>query len=125
MRQHPASRQDKIEGCSTCDAQAGDDDDSGTLDRRQWAPDLPVAVLRREQGRRVRGSGDDGVAVRGVRREGSAQGGLCGAVFVSGTRSVAITAATLLTIASGVDAQDTTQAYPWRLSYFPYVTASP
>ena len=44
---------------------------------------------------------------------------------MSGTRSVAIAAATLLTIASGVDAQDTTQAYPWRLSYFPYVTASP
>lgn len=27
--------------------------------------------------------------------------------------------------ASAVAAQDTTQAYPWRLSYFPYVTASP
>lgn len=44
---------------------------------------------------------------------------------MSGPRSVAIAAATLLIIASGVDAQDTTQAYPWRLSYFPYVTAEP
>jgi hypothetical protein len=44
---------------------------------------------------------------------------------LSGPRSVAIAAATLLIIASGVDAQDTTQAYPWRLSYFPYVTAEP
>ena len=26
---------------------------------------------------------------------------------------------------SGAVAQDTTQAYPWRMSYFPYVTASP
>jgi hypothetical protein len=35
------------------------------------------------------------------------------------------TVAALSVVASAVAAQDTTQAYPWRLSYFPYVTASP
>jgi hypothetical protein len=38
---------------------------------------------------------------------------------------MALTAALLATMAGAVSAQDTTQAYPWRLSYFPYVTASP
>ena len=42
-----------------------------------------------------------------------------------GVRLVALTAAGLAIAASAVAAQDTTQAYPWRLSYFPYVTASP
>ena len=39
------------EGCRTRHTQAGDDDDPGALDRRQRAADLPVAVLRGEQGR--------------------------------------------------------------------------
>jgi hypothetical protein len=48
-----------------------------------------------------------------------------GAVFLRSVRLVALTAAALSIVASGVHAQGTTQAYPWRLSYFPYVTASP
>ncbi|MES1260077.1 MAG: hypothetical protein ABUL71_05725 [Gemmatimonadota bacterium] len=32
---------------------------------------------------------------------------------------------TLLLLPGALAAQDTTQAYPWRLSYFPYLTASP
>ena len=31
----------------------------------------------------------------------------------------------MLSVASAAGAQDTTHAYPWRLSYFPYLTASP
>lgn len=48
-----------------------------------------------------------------------------GAVFLRGVRFVALAAAVLAITASAAAAQDTTQAYPWRLSYFPYVTASP
>ena len=36
-----------------------------------------------------------------------------------------LTLALALTLAAPVQAQDTSQAYPWRLSYFPYITASP
>jgi hypothetical protein len=32
---------------------------------------------------------------------------------------------TMLVLPLAASAQDTTQAYPWRLSYFPYLTASP
>ena len=48
-----------------------------------------------------------------------------GAVFLRVVRLVALAAAALSIVASSAAAQDTTQAYPWRLSYFPYVTASP
>jgi hypothetical protein len=48
-----------------------------------------------------------------------------GAVFLRAVRLVALAAAALAGVASTVSAQATTQAYPWRLSYFPYVTASP
>ncbi len=40
-------------------------------------------------------------------------------------RSGAILAAAWLVAVAPIGAQDTTQAYPWRQSHFPYVTASP
>ncbi|MGH7522716.1 MAG: hypothetical protein ACREK8_00200 [Gemmatimonadales bacterium] len=47
----------------------------------------------------------------------------------SGARAVACIAAIFLALSaaslSPASAQDTTQAYPWRLSYFPYVVGSP